>query len=204
MWLKISACVTGIRLEVRPIKIILQDSCRRLLIAFSLTDELALADCWPVHMTSFDFMGDNVAQDDGSAADCAGDPTPCIEGNGDAGFDDWKLVELGTAFVGGRTPDCDEVAEATAATVWLPWPTGVSAEETEERRDGKKASQFMHPMSHKLRKAKSKNSALGAWLQHWITRDIRTDSVTARSCSWSCKRTCKTNKPKLLKRKEEP
>lgn len=95
-------------------------------------------------MASVGFVGDNVAHDEGSAADWAGDPIAWTEGKGDAGFDDWKLEVLGTTAEDGKIADCcEEVVEATAASVWLPWPTDISEEETEERREGKKVSQFM-------------------------------------------------------------
>ena len=100
-------------------------------------------DCCPVQATSDDFIGDKAAPDDGSVADWAGDPIPWTEGLGDAGFEDWKVEEMGIVFEDGNIPDCDKLVEETAGTDWLPWAIEISAEETEERREGKNVSQRM-------------------------------------------------------------
>jgi hypothetical protein len=91
IWWKISAYVTGFKLNSRPVKIILQHSWRRLLLLISLfrTDELHLTlDCCPANELSDDFTGDKAAQDNGSIDDCAGEPIVWTEVNGDAGFED--------------------------------------------------------------------------------------------------------------------
>lgn len=144
-----------------------------------------IVDCCPLQEISEDLTGDKATQGDGSVADCAGELIPWTEGNGDAGFDDWKVEELWIVLEDGNIPDGDKLVDETEVTAWFPWPTDISAEETEERRDGKNVSQFMYPMLHKLRKAKRRNSARGAWPLQGTTRDIRIDSVTERNWSWS-------------------
>lgn len=110
----------------------------------SFIEELTLdVDSWELLETSDDLTGDIAEQGDASIVDWAGDPIAWIEGNGDVGFDDWKLDGLVIALVDGSTPDCDKLVDGTADTAWGPWLTDISAEETEERRDGKNVSQLM-------------------------------------------------------------
>lgn len=70
--------------------------------------------------------------------------------------------------------DCEEVAEEEPA-----WFSEDSAAETEARREGKKVSQLTKPILNNARKAKRRNSALGAWLLHCNTIVTETDSVIA-------------------------
>lgn len=134
---------------------------------------------------SGNLTGDIVVPGDGSIIDCVGDPMPWADVKGDAGFEGWKLHVLGITFDGGIVPDCSKPEDDMEGMDLLAWPIEVSADETDERRDGKRVSQLMWPMLHKLRRAKRRKSARDAWPLHCTTIDIRTDSVTARSWSWS-------------------
>lgn len=52
----------------------------------------------------------------------------------------------------GSNPDV-KLAEETAADGRLAWLADISVDETEERREGKKESQFMNPILDKLHMA---------------------------------------------------
>ena len=71
---------------------------------------------------------------------------------------------MGIVVDDGNIPVCDKDVEETAGCgdALEEIPTDISAEVTEERRDGRKESQYIYPMLYKLFKAKRINSALGA------------------------------------------
>jgi hypothetical protein len=102
-----------------------------------------------------------------------------IADKGEAGLEGWKFGAFGIAIAD------EEGVTGPPPVTGTPCPIGASMEETALSIDGRRLSHLRWPRAHKHRVAKSKNSDCGVWLLHCRTKEIRTDSVTARNWSWS-------------------
>lgn len=103
IWLKISACVIGFRLNSSPAKIILHENWRREPIAVPLVIWPDLVILWcPEPESSDGLTGERVAPADWSVADWAGELTPWIVANGDAGLEAWRFRADDTVAVDGE------------------------------------------------------------------------------------------------------